>query len=54
MIQCALTLLAEKKIWQIDYLGGDPTMKGKELEYSQDSKMMLQIDLRPHADYCTM
>ena len=31
---------------QIDYLGGDPTMKGKEVEYSQDSKTMLEIDLR--------
>ena len=31
---------------QIDYLGGDPTMKGKEAEYSQDSKTMLEMDLR--------
>jgi bacterioferritin len=31
---------------QIDYLGGDPTVKGKEAEYSDDSKTMLQIDLR--------
>lgn len=31
---------------QIDYLGGDPTMKGKESEYSQDSKRMLEIDLQ--------
>ena len=31
---------------QIDYLGGDPTVKGKEAEYSQDSKTMLEIDLR--------
>jgi bacterioferritin len=31
---------------QIDYLGGDPTMKGKVAEYSQDSKTMLEIDLR--------
>jgi bacterioferritin len=31
---------------QIDYLGGDPTVKGKETEYSQDSKQMLEIDLR--------
>jgi bacterioferritin len=31
---------------QINYLGGDPTMKGKEAEYSQDSKTMLEIDLR--------
>ncbi len=31
---------------QIDYLGGDPTVKGKDAEYSQDSKSMLEIDLR--------
>ena len=31
---------------QIDYLGGEPTMKGKEAEYSDDSKTMLEIDLR--------
>jgi bacterioferritin len=31
---------------QIDYLGADPTVKGKEAEYSQDSKTMLEIDLR--------
>ena len=31
---------------QIDYLGGDPTVKSKEAEYSQDSKAMLEIDLR--------
>ncbi|MGZ5501001.1 MAG: ferritin-like domain-containing protein [Nitrososphaeraceae archaeon] len=31
---------------KIDYLGGDPTMKGEEAEYSQDSKTMLEIDLR--------
>jgi bacterioferritin len=31
---------------QIDYLGGDPTMKGEEAQYSQDSKTMLEIDLR--------
>jgi bacterioferritin len=30
---------------QIDYLGGDPTMKSKEAEYSEDSKTMLEIDL---------
>ena len=30
---------------QIDYLGGEPTMKGKEAEYSDDSKTMLEIDL---------
>jgi bacterioferritin len=31
---------------QIDYLGGTPTMKGKEPENSEDSKEMLEIDLR--------
>jgi bacterioferritin len=31
---------------QIDYLGADPTVKGEEAEYSQDSKTMLEIDLR--------
>ena len=31
---------------QIDYLGGDPTVRGKEAEYSGDSKTMLEIDLR--------
>ncbi len=31
---------------QIDYLGGDPTVKSKEVEYSDDSKTMLEIDPR--------
>jgi len=31
---------------QIDYLGADPTIKGKEAEFSQNSKTMLEIDLR--------
>jgi bacterioferritin len=31
---------------QIDYLGADPTVKGKEAEYFQDSRTMLEIDLR--------
>src|ERR671918_2707238 len=31
---------------QIDYLGGDPTVDVKNAEYSQDSKKMLEIDLR--------
>ena len=31
---------------QIDYLGGDPTVKGKEAEYSDDSRTMLEMDLR--------
>ena len=30
---------------QIDYLGGDPTVKSEDAEYSQDSKTMLEIDL---------
>src|SRR2546428_9375399 len=31
---------------QIDYLGGDPTVKVKDPEYSQDSKTMHEIDLK--------
>jgi bacterioferritin len=31
---------------QIDYLGGDPTVVVKNAEYSQDSKRMLEIDLK--------
>ena len=31
---------------QIDYLGGDPTVTVKDAEYSQDSKKMLEIDLK--------
>jgi bacterioferritin len=31
---------------QIDYLGGDPTVEVRNAEYSQDSKEMLEIDLR--------
>ena len=31
---------------QIDYLGGDPTMKSKEAEYSEDPKTMLEMDLK--------
>ena len=31
---------------QVDYLGGDPTIKSKEVEFSQDSKTMLEIDLK--------
>ena len=30
----------------MDYLGGDPTVEVKNAEYSQDSKKMLEIDLR--------
>ena len=31
---------------QIDYLGGDPTVKSKEAGYSENSKTMLEIDLK--------
>ncbi len=31
---------------QIDYLGGVPTVKGKQAEFSADSRKMLEIDLR--------
>ncbi len=31
---------------QIDYLGGTPTIKGKEAESSENPKEMLEIDLR--------
>jgi len=31
---------------QIDYLGGDPTVIVRDAEYSQDSKSMLEIDLK--------
>jgi bacterioferritin len=31
---------------QIDYLGGDPTVKSKEAGFSEDSKTMLEIDLK--------
>jgi bacterioferritin len=31
---------------QIDYLGGDPAVAVKDAEYSQDSKRMLEIDLK--------
>lgn len=35
---------------QIDYLGGDPTVNGKEAETSDDSKSMLEIDLKAEVD----
>src|SRR6185437_6407439 len=38
---------------QIDYLGGDPTVKSKEAEYSDDSKQMLEIDLRAEQETIT-
>ena len=38
---------------QIDYLGGDPTIKGKEAEYSEDSRTMLEIDLRSEQETIT-
>ena len=31
---------------QIDYLGGKSTVKSKEAEFSEDSKKMLEIDLK--------
>jgi bacterioferritin len=31
---------------QIDYVVGDPTVKVKDAEYSQDSKRMLEIGLK--------
>ena len=31
---------------QIDYLGGNPLVKSKEAGYSEDSKTMLEIDLK--------
>jgi bacterioferritin len=31
---------------QIDYLGGDPTVEVKNAEFSQDSRRMLEIDLK--------
>ncbi len=31
---------------QIDYVGGDPTVKVKDAEYSQDSRRMLVIGLK--------
>lgn len=31
---------------QIDYLGGNPTIKSKEAEQSEDPKKMLEIDLK--------
>jgi bacterioferritin (cytochrome b1) len=36
---------ARSRARQIDYLGGDPTVKAKEAEYSDNSKTMLEIDL---------
>ncbi len=35
---------------QINYLGGTPTMKGKEPENSGDSRRMLEIDLKAEQD----
>ena len=35
---------------QIDYLGGEPTVKGKDAETSEDSKTMLEIDLKAEQD----
>src|SRR5437660_8907485 len=35
---------------QIDYLGGNPTVKSKEAEFSEDSKKMLELDLKAEQD----
>lgn len=35
---------------QIDYLGGEPIVKGKDAETSEDSKTMLEIDLKAEQD----
>jgi bacterioferritin len=35
---------------QIDYLGGEPTVKSENAETSEDSKTMLEIDLRAEQD----
>jgi bacterioferritin len=35
---------------QIDYLGGEPTVKGDAAETSEDSKTMLEIDLKAEQD----
>jgi bacterioferritin len=35
---------------QIDYLGGEPTVKGDNAETSEDSKTMLEIDLKAEQD----
>jgi bacterioferritin len=35
---------------QIDYLGGEPTVKGDDAETSEDSKTMLEIDLKAEQD----
>ncbi len=35
---------------QIDYLGGEPTVKGDDAETSEDSKTMLEIDLKSEQD----
>jgi bacterioferritin len=35
---------------QIDYLGGDPTVKPIPAEYSDDSRRMLEIDLKAEQD----
>jgi bacterioferritin len=35
---------------QIDYLGGNPTIKPEPAEFSDDSKRMLEIDLKAEQD----
>lgn len=37
---------AMKVARQVDYLGGNPTMKSKEAEYSNNPRKMLEIDLK--------
>ncbi len=37
---------AMKVARQVDYLGGNPTMKRKEAEYSNNPRKMLEIDLK--------
>lgn len=36
---------------QIDYLSGDPTGTVKDAEYSQESKKILEIDLKQEQDH---
>jgi bacterioferritin len=38
---------------QVDYLGGNPTVTGKQAEFSNDSKKMLEIDLKDEQNTIT-
>ncbi|MHB2036673.1 MAG: ferritin-like domain-containing protein [Nitrososphaerales archaeon] len=38
---------------QVDYLGGKPTVTGKQAEFSNDSKKMLEIDLKDEQNTST-